>query len=164
MSRAQNGVELAAILGQLLSERGWTLSTAESCTGGLLGHWLTEVSGSSGYYMGGVIAYADEVKRNQLGVSDADIARYGAVSEPVARAMAQGICQALSTEIGLSVTGIAGPTGGTAQKPVGTVYLGVSSPMGVRVEHHVWPHDRSGNKTASALRVLEMAIEWLRDA
>lgn len=139
------------------------LSTAESCTGGLLGHWITEVSGSSAYYVGGVVAYADEAKVRLLGVAPETIRQHGAVSEAVAQAMAQGVRQALATEVGISVTGIAGPTGGTPTKPVGTVFLGISTPMGAWVERHLWPHDRAGNKVASARRALEMVIQALRD-
>ena len=157
-------MERAREVGRLLIERGWRLATAESCTGGLIGHLITEVSGSSAYYPGGVIAYANEVKEGMLGVSPADLAAHGAVSAPVARTMARSIRDMMNTEIGLSVTGIAGPTGATAGKPVGTVYIGLSSPLGEGVEHHIWPHNREINKLSSARRALSMVIELLRTA
>ncbi len=153
---------LAAEVGRLLLARGWMLATAESCTGGLIGHWMTEVSGSSAYYLGGIVAYADEAKVRLLGVDPQAIREHGAVSEPVALALAQGVRAALGAQVGVSVTGIAGPTGATPTKPVGTVYIGLSGPFGGWVERHQWPHDRSGNKVASARRALEMLIEALQ--
>jgi len=131
-------IELAARVGNLLKEKGWTLGTAESCTGGLIGHLITEIPGSSAYFRGGVIAYANEVKRDLLGVPQELLTAHGAASCQVAGAMARGL--------GIAVTGIAGPTGWTPKKPVGTVYIGLSSPMGNQVEHHVWNADRQGNK------------------
>ena len=154
-------ITLAEQVGRLLLERGWALASAESCTGGLIGHWITEVSGSSAYYLGGVVAYADEAKVRLLGVDPEAIRTHGAVSEPVALAMARGVRAALGAQVGVSVTGIAGPTGGTPAKPVGTVYIGLAGPFGEHVEHHVWPHDRAANKAASARRALEMLIEAL---
>ena len=162
MSQEKKGVRLAAEVGGRLQERGWMLATAESCTGGLIGHWITEVSGSSAYYAGGIISYADQAKIDLLHVPASDMASYGAVSAPVAAAMARGACDALGADIAVSVTGIAGPTGGTAEKPVGTVYLGLCSPLGEHTEQHVWPHGRRGNKAASALRALEMVLELLQ--
>lgn len=161
MEQQHDPIALAARAGRLLAERGWTLATAESCTGGLIGHWVTEVVGSSSYFAGGVIAYADSAKVGLLGVGANQIREHGAVSEPVALAMAQGARRALSAQVAVSVTGIAGPGGARDGKPVGTVYIGISSPLGERVERHVWPHDRAGNKAASAQRALEMVIEML---
>jgi PncC family amidohydrolase len=155
-------LERASEVGRLLQERGWTIATAESCTGGLVGHLLTEVSGSSLYYLGGVVAYANSAKTGMLGVSVDDLSRYGAVSAPVARAMARSVRDLLGTHIGLSTTGIAGPTGGTPDKPVGTVYLGLSSPLGEAIEQHVWGYTREVNKLASARRALDLVIELLR--
>lgn len=155
-------IERVTELGRLLLERGWTIATAESCTGGLIGHLLTELSGSSAYYLGGIIAYANEVKTGTLRVNASDLQIYGAVSAPVARAMAKSVRELLGTQIGLSATGIAGPTGGTPDKPVGTVFLGLSSPLGEVVEQHVWPYEREMNKLASARRALDMVIELLR--
>lgn len=119
---------LASVVGQLLQERGETLSVAESCTGGGLGSLLTSVSGSSAYFMGGVISYDNQVKMSLLGVSPEDLAQEGAVSATVAKQMAVGVRSGLSTTWGLSITGIAGPSGGTETKPVGLVYIGLAGP------------------------------------
>jgi len=156
-------IERVQQVGRLLVARGWMLATAESCTGGLIGHLLTEVSGSSDYFAGGVVAYANEVKLGMLKVPTRDIQRYGAVSASVARTMARSVRNLLGVEIGLSATGIAGPTGGTPDKPVGTVYLGISSPLGEAIEQHIWPYDREMNKLASARRALDMVIDLLRE-
>jgi PncC family amidohydrolase len=137
------------------------LATAESCTGGLIGHLITDVPGSSSFYLGGVVTYANEAKQRLLGVSDEDILTYGAVSAPVARTMAQGVVASLGAQVGVSVTGIAGPTGGTESKPVGTVFLGLASPLGTAIEHHVWPYNREMNKLASARRALDLLIDLL---
>lgn len=126
---------LASIVGQLLRERGQTLSVAESCTGGGLGEIITEIAGSSEYFLGGVIAYDNRVKIALLNVSEADLQTFGAVSETVARQMAIGVKQRLGTDWGASITGIAGPGGGSETKPVGLVYIGLADPAG-RVE--VW--------------------------
>lgn len=113
-----------------LLRRGLTLATAESCTGGWVGKLLTEVSGASAVYKGGVIAYANEVKTALLGVGEALLEAQGAVCEDVALQMARGVCARLGTDCGIGITGIAGPTGGTAEKPVGLVYVGVCTPQG----------------------------------
>ncbi len=115
-------------LRELMTLRGWTLATAESCTGGMLAHRITSVSGSSAYFQGSVVAYANAVKEHLLKVPSAMLARHGAVSEPVARQMVEGIQDILSADVALSTTGIAGPTGGSLQKPVGTVWIGMSTP------------------------------------
>ncbi len=124
--------ELSMQVGQTLTQRHLTIATAESCTGGLLGHILTGVSGSSGYYLGGVIAYSNPVKEALLGVQHETLLAYGAVSEQTAAEMAAGARQRIGSSIGLSTTGIAGPTGGTPTKPVGLVYFGIS--MGEKTE------------------------------
>ncbi len=153
---------LEARVGELLREHGLTLGSAESCTGGLLGHRLTNIPGSSDYYLGGVISYADAVKRALLGVDAAVLARAGAVSEEVAGQMAAGVRRLLRADIGIGITGIAGPGGATPGKPVGLVYIALSAPGVERCERHVWPHDRSGNKEASAQRALEMLVQYLQ--
>lgn len=153
-----NGITLAERLLDLFRAQGWTLATAESCTGGVVGHWITEIAGSSDYYVGGAIAYSNDAKCRLLGVDPLLIQQYGAVSKEVALAMARGVRNALGATVGLSITGIVGPGGGTPQKPVGTVYIGLSSPWREWVEHHIWPYDRSANKKASAYRALEMAL------
>ncbi|MFH1085665.1 MAG: CinA family protein [Chloroflexota bacterium] len=147
---------LAQRLGGWLADRGWTLGGAESCTGGLVSHYLTEVGGSSAYFVGAVVAYANHVKQALLSVPEATLAAHGAVSAEVALAMALGARQALGVGVAYAVTGIAGPTGGTPGKPVGTVFIAVSSPLGDAVERHVWASDRRGNKQRSAVAVLEL--------
>lgn len=119
---------LASVVGQLLQEVGETLAVAESCTGGGLGSMLTSVPGSSNYFLGGIISYDNQVKISLLGVNPDDLDRVGAVSETVAKQMAQGVRSRLSTTWGLSITGIAGPGGGTETKPVGLVYIGLAGP------------------------------------
>ncbi|MDB9315171.1 competence/damage-inducible protein A [Spirulina sp. CS-785/01] len=121
---------LASVVGELLLQEGETLSVAESCTGGGLGAMLTRIPGSSAYFSGGIIAYANGVKMKLLGVSRETLSQLGAVSEPVAKQMALGVKDALQTDWSLSITGVAGPGGGTPQKPVGLVYMGLAAPDG----------------------------------
>ena len=152
-------------LGRALRRRGWRLATAESCTGGLVGHVVTALPGASDYYAGGAICYADKAKEAVLAVPHELIVEHGAVSSQVAAAMADGVRQRFGVEVGVSVTGIAGPDGDSPDKPVGLTYLGVG--CGARppqVERHVWPFDRDGNKRASALRLLELAVGQLEAA
>lgn len=120
-------IDLASQVGEALTENHLTIATAESCTGGLMGHLLTSISGSSGYYLGGVIAYSNEVKEAFLGVRHETLLAYGAVSEQTAKEMAAGARERIGSDIGISTTGIAGPTGGTPEKPVGLVYIGFST-------------------------------------
>lgn len=120
---ARNGGRLAELVGPLLESRGLTLGVAESCTGGMLASRITDVPGSSAYFTGGVVAYDNLVKEKVLGVSGRELERHGAVSEQVAKAMAAGIKELLTTDIGISVTGLAGPGGGAPGKPVGLVYV-----------------------------------------
>ncbi|WP_373548048.1 competence/damage-inducible protein A [Chamaesiphon sp.] len=121
---------LASVVGQLLMAKGQTLAVAESCTGGGLGQMLTDTPGSSSYFMGGIISYANRIKIDLLGVNAEDLARAGAVSETVAMQMAVGVKAKLGTDWGVSITGVAGPGGGTEAKPVGLVYIGIASPDG----------------------------------
>ncbi|NEQ21699.1 MAG: competence/damage-inducible protein A [Microcoleus sp. SIO2G3] len=121
---------LASVVGQLLTEAFQTVSVAESCTGGGLGSMLTNIAGSSSYFLGGVISYDNSVKTSLLGIEPSDLDAVGAVSKPVAQQMARGVRSLLSTDWGLSITGIAGPGGGTATKPVGLVYIGLAKPDG----------------------------------
>lgn len=152
---------LAQDLGRMLMARGWHIGLAESCTGGLVGHVITNVAGSSSFLLGGIIAYANEVKRDVLGVGQDLLRDHGAVSEPVALAMARRARAVLSTEVGLSVTGIAGPSGGTPTKPVGTVFVALSCPLGDVVRHFLWNGDRLTNKVLSARAALALACEAL---
>ncbi len=121
---------LASAVGKLLLEAGQTLAVAESCTGGCLGSMLTEIPGSSSYFLGGIIAYENRVKAELLNVSEEDLERFGAVSDVVAQQMAAGVVKSLGSDWGLSITGIAGPGGGTELKPIGLVYLGLAGPGG----------------------------------
>lgn len=125
-----------------LMEVGQSLAVAESCTGGLLGHRVTNVPGSSEVFVGGIISYSNALKEALLGVPAEVLARYGAVSEPTARAMAEGVRQRLGSHWGIGITGIAGPGGGTAEKPVGLVYIGISDPTATVVRHQLFPGDR----------------------
>jgi len=119
---------LEGVVGSLLAERGQTVAVAESCTGGLIGHALTKIAGSSAYFVGGVVAYSDALKERLLGVNREILLRSGAVSADCARAMAEGMRRVTPVDYALAVTGIAGPTGGTEDKPVGTVYFGLAGP------------------------------------
>ena len=159
-------LELAgASLGEALLERGWRLATAESSTGGLIGHVITLVPGASRYYVGGVISYSNLAKEVELGVPHELIEQHGAVSAEVAQAMAVGARTRFNVELGVSVTGIAGPEGGSRGKPVGTHYIGLSlRGHPERIEHRVFGHDREGNKAAAAMLAIELALEELRAA
>lgn len=141
--------------------RGLTLAVAESCTGGLLGHRLTNVAGASAYFLGGVLAYANAAKEQLLGVPAAVLAEHGAVSEATARAMARGARALLGADLALSVTGIAGPDGGTPEKPVGLTWIGLSAPDGDWARRYVWTGDRAGNKAQSAQAALELLGAYL---
>ena len=118
---------LEKTIGNHLREKGWTLSIAESCTGGVICDRITNVSGSSDYFMGGIVTYSNESKAEHLGIPAAIIKRYGAVSPQVARKMAQGVRKAFNTTFGLSTTGVAGPTGGTKRSPIGRVFIGFTN-------------------------------------
>jgi PncC family amidohydrolase len=158
----KTSISEAETVGQLLRAHGQTLSTAESCTGGLIGDMVTDIPGSSDYFLGGVIAYANQAKQGVLGVRPGTLAVLGAVSEETALQMARGSRRLFGTDYALSVTGIAGPSGGTRQKPVGLVYIALVGPNVERCERHVWEGDRLANKGASARRALQMLIEHLR--
>ncbi|MBC7234360.1 MAG: CinA family protein [Chloroflexi bacterium] len=159
----EEALSLVAECARRLTARRWTLGVAESCTGGLICHWITSLPGSSDFFIGGVVSYANRIKRDLVGVSEELLIAHGAVSREVAQAMAEGVRRALRTEVGIAVTGIAGPTGGTPTKPVGTTYIAVSSPLGTVVQHHVWPHDREGNKRASARAALELLLRQIAE-
>ncbi len=150
-------------VGRLLLAQGKTICTAESCTGGLVGHRLTNVSGSSIYVLGGIIAYANALKQAVLGVSEDTLIAHGAVSEAVAGEMALGARRLLGAHIAVSITGIAGPSGGTIQKPVGLTYIGLADATGIyAVRQHIWSFDREGNKSASADATFMLIIEYLQ--
>jgi nicotinamide-nucleotide amidase len=133
---------LEAVVGALLGKREQTLALAESCTGGLIGHVITRVAGSSAYFLGGAVAYSDALKERLLGVNRETIMRFGAVSPETARAMADGARRVTAADYGLAVTGIAGPGGGSEEKPVGTVHVGLATPEKIRVAHLHFCGDR----------------------
>lgn len=161
MSEVNRLTEIAVEVGQLLIKRNWTLAVAESCTGGLVGDSVTNVPGSSAFFVGGVIAYANRIKRDILRVDESLLIVHGAVAKQVAAAMARGSREVLGTDVGIAVTGIAGPTGGSLGKPVGTVFVAVSSPLGEKVKRHRWTSNRRGNKLLSAEAVLSLLREEL---
>ena len=149
-------------LGEALQARGWTISTAESCTGGLVLHRLTNVPGSSAWVMGGVVAYDNRIKQEILGVREATLLAHGAVSEETARAMALGARRLLKTDLAVSITGIAGPGGGTAEKPVGLTWMALAGPEGLLLsERHVHAGGRLDIKHASASAALELVLDSL---
>jgi PncC family amidohydrolase len=160
MSEQSPSAEEEAV-GLLLRAHGSTVATAESCTGGLIGSLLTDVPGSSDYYLGGVIAYSNEVKQRILDVRARTLAAAGAVSQETALEMSRGARRMLGADYALSVTGIAGPGGGTPDKPVGLVFVALTGPGVERCERHVWGGDRRENKMRSARRALQMLIEHL---
>jgi nicotinamide-nucleotide amidase len=147
---------LEGVIGQLLNKNNLTLATAESCTGGYLAHMITSVPGSSRYFKGSVIAYSNEVKTAQLGVSTEDLKQQGAVSEKVAKAMAEGVRKALNTDIAIATTGIAGPDGGTIEKPVGTVWIAYSDKHKTLAKKFNFSRDRTFIVHWSALAALNM--------
>lgn len=152
---------LEMTVGRLLLKQRLTLATAESCTGGLIGHRLTEVPGSSEYFRGGIIAYSNDIKERLLGVSHATLEAHGAVSAETAVEMARGARCVLGTDIAVSVTGIAGPGGGTVDKPIGLTYIAVTAANYERVERFVWDQDRSANKRASSEAALQSVYDYL---
>jgi PncC family amidohydrolase len=150
-------------LGKELRERGWRLAVAESCTGGLIGHRITDISGSSTYYLGSITAYAYRAKVRLLDVSWDTLEKHGAVSEETIQEMALGIRHALAADIGLAVSGIAGPTGGTPTKPVGYTWIGLSTTKGIWTLQHTAGGNRSENKQEIAQVGLEFLYEFLRN-
>ncbi len=146
------------VVGKLLREKALTLSVAESCTGGLIGHRITNVPGSSDYFMGGVVVYSNAAKIRMLGVNPDTLNRFGAVSAETAREMAQGIRQYMDTDLGIAVTGIAGPSGGTKEKPVGTVFIGLSTAK----EEFTRRYRFFGNREQIKLNTSMMALDWIR--
>jgi len=159
---SRDGRGLEEVVGGLLRERGLTIACAESCTGGLIGHRLTEVPGSSEYFLESAVTYSNRAKTRRLGVPAALIERHGAVSAPVARAMALGILRTSGADIGLAVTGVAGPGGGTARKPVGLVYIAVARGRGAAVERCSFAGGRSQVKFQSSQKALDLVRKSLR--
>jgi len=158
---AQGDKEIAEVVGEALRSKRLTLATAESCTGGLVGDMLTDVPGSSDYYLGGVVAYANEAKLKMCGVRNQTLRRFGAVSGPTVREMAQGVCRLLGADVGIAVSGIAGPTGATRGKPVGLVFIAVAAGKNVRVERHQFSGNRRMVKERSAMAALNLCRKVL---
>lgn len=153
---------LEAIVGQRLTKVGKTVGTAESCTGGLIASRLTDISGSSRYVLGGVIVYSNAMKQKLLGVKETTLTQYGAVSEQTASEMALGARELLGVDFALSVTGIAGPGGGTDDKPVGLTYIGIAGADDLlEVRRFVWDQDRIRNKFLSADAALQLLMDHL---
>ena len=152
---------IESVVGNLLRESGKTIATAESCTGGLIAHKLTSISGSSDYFFGSIVSYANEVKMESLGVSEQNLIDFGAVSEEVVTQMAEGVKSRMKTDYAISVSGVAGPNGGTDEKPVGTVWIAVAGPSGVTVKKHQFGHDRARNIEISANVALNMLRKQL---
>ncbi len=148
-------------LGQLLSDSGLTISVAESFTGGMIGHVITNAPGSSRYFEGGVIAYANEVKMEILGVSEQTLIDHGAVSRETVLEMARGVRAALNTDIGISSSGIAGPDGGSAQKPIGMAWIGLSAPQMEYAEQFIFPGDRLQIKEQGVQTAIQRVIDFL---
>ena len=150
--------QLATRLGGLLIERGWSVTTAESCTGGWIAKVLTDVAGSSQWFARGFVTYSNEAKAEMLGVPSDVLETHGAVSEPVVVAMARGGAQAAHSELAVSVSGIAGPDGGTPDKPVGTVWFAWYSPTGIETDVHRFAGGREDVRRQSVAAALEGLI------
>lgn len=145
--------------GKIFREKGVTIATAESCTGGYIAHLITSVPGSSDYFKGSVVSYANEVKINVLGVNSNDLDREGAVSETVVLQMAEGVKKLLGTDYAVSTSGIAGPDGGTPEKPVGTVWIGVATPVKTFAREFVFSFTRERNIAKAAAKALELVLQ-----
>ena len=152
-------VELAQRVGSAMRAGGRRLATVESCTGGLVAHLITEIPGSSDYFVGALVTYSNELKEALADVPAPMLEAHGAVSAQVARAMAEGARHRLAVDVAVAVTGIAGPDGGSTAKPVGLTYVAVADPDGVDVRRHVWAGDRAANKRSSAAAALELVLE-----
>lgn len=157
-------VQAARRLARATVDRGWQMASAESCTGGMFGHVVTEVPRASDHYLGGIVSYSNAVKQELLGVPGDLIERVGAVSAEVVEAMTAGVLARFpAADLAVAITGVAGPDGGSEEKPVGLTYVAAALRSGSAVvERHLWPHDRSGNKSASTLAALDLATRVTR--
>jgi nicotinamide-nucleotide amidase len=154
--------ELLQEVSKKLRQKHLTIATAESCTGGLLAHMLTNISGSSEYFERGVITYSNTSKMELLGVRENILVEYGAVSEQTAAMMAVGIRERSHVDIGVSTTGIAGPTGGTTEKPAGLVYIGVATKKNMLVKRFIFSGDRLANKESACAAALEHILDMIQ--
>ena len=152
--------ELARRLGDLFTAKRLLLAAAESCTGGLLAAHITAVPGSSAYFVGGVVSYANAAKEALLGVRHETLLAHGAVSAEAAQEMAQGVRERLGVDVAVSITGITGPTGGAPDKPVGLVWIGLADAAGATARRFLWERDREGNRALSVEAALRWLIEW----
>jgi nicotinamide-nucleotide amidase len=157
----EDEIELHHAVARELIAKKVTISTAESCTGGMLGQWLTDTPGVSAVYLGGFVTYSNDLKEKLLGVPRAILETQGAVSEECAAAMASGCRERTGSQIAVSITGIAGPGGGTAEKPVGLVYVGLATPQGVKVRNFKWGNDRKSTRTRAAKMALNLVRLYL---
>jgi nicotinamide-nucleotide amidase len=155
---AEGETTLEAVVGDLLRRAGKTLAVAESCTGGLLAERISAVPGASAWFRGGVVAYADAAKASLLGVPEATLREHGAVSEPVARAMAEGARERFVADLGVATTGIAGPSGGSAEKPVGLVFVALARADATEVQEFLFPFDRVRHRMVTA----QACLDWVR--
>lgn len=153
------GATLEELIGDRLRATGGSLATAESCSGGLIAHRITNVPGSSDYFLGGIVSYSNAAKSALLGVSEETLAAHGAVSEPVAKQMAQGARARFAAQYAVACTGIAGPGGGTPDKPVGLVYIAVDGPRGTSVVRSQFDGDRTSIKEQTADQALRLVLE-----
>lgn len=151
---------LEARVGAALLRRQWMVSAAESCTGGLVMHRLTNIAGSSAYIAGGVVVYSYEAKERLLGVKKETLAEYGAVSRETAKEMVEGVVRVFGADVGVAITGIAGPGGGMPNKPVGLTYIAICAPSInlLRVDKHIWDGDREAVKASSAEEALKKIL------
>ena len=152
---------LSRRVGDACRSRGTRVGTAESCTGGLIAHLITEIPGSSEYFLGAIVTYANEIKTGLVNVPASVLEAHGAVSAQVAKAMAEGTRGRLGVDVAVAVTGVAGPHGGTPSKPVGLTYVAVADGVSDDVRRFVWDSDRTGNKRLSAAAALELLLEHL---
>lgn len=156
-------VTLEEQLCKMMRARGLKLAAAESCTGGLVADRITNIPGASEYFIGGVVAYAYEAKVNLLGVSWAALQSHGAVSEEVAREMARGARKIFETDIAVSISGVAGPGGGTPEKPIGFTWFGLSTKNGEWARNFIWDGDRIKNKQLSSQAALQFIVDYLEE-
>ena len=160
---ALEGDDLTSTVGEMLKGRGLTCATAESCTGGLIGHLITGLAGSSDFFLGSVVSYSNDVKVKVLGVKEDIIAVHGAVSEQVARSMLKRVLRVTGADVGVAITGVAGPAGGTQGKPVGTVWIAAGSSRDHVVKDFCFSFDRQGNKMIFAKAALFLLREYIHD-
>jgi nicotinamide-nucleotide amidase len=155
---------LAQSVGDLLNQQHMTLGLAESCTGGMVASYITDIAGSSAYFAGAVVAYSNQVKERVLGVPASMLERHGAVSAETVMAMARGARKLLHVDVAVAVTGIAGPSGGAPDRPIGLTYIGLASSRGELWRKHIWTGNRRQNREQSARAALELLKEHLEDS